>query len=55
MRNDAKHLTEQFQAVLLNLKTAVAEIQDQITAALAARDERIQALEDRIAALEGRA
>jgi BMFP domain-containing protein YqiC len=51
-RNDAKQLTEQFQAVLLKLQTAVAEIEEQINIALAARDERIQALEDRIAALE---
>ena len=55
MRYDAKQLTEQFQAILLNLKTAVAEIQEQINAALEIRDERIAALEDRIAALEERA
>lgn len=33
-RNDAKQLTEQFQAVLLQLQTAVAEIEDQINVAL---------------------
>lgn len=37
-RNDAKQLTEQFQAVLLKLQTAVAEIEEQINIALAARD-----------------
>lgn len=42
-RNDAKQLTEQFQAVLLQLQTAVAEIEDQINVALAA----LAALEDR--------
>ncbi len=54
MKKDAKELTKQFKAILEKFGTAYADIEQQINTALAARDERIQTLEDRIAALEER-
>jgi polyhydroxyalkanoate synthesis regulator phasin len=55
MKKDAKELSEQFKAILEKFGTAYKDIEQQINTEFAARDERIQALEDRIAALEGRA
>jgi polyhydroxyalkanoate synthesis regulator phasin len=55
MEKDAKELTEQFKAILEKFGTVYKDIEQQINTEFAARDERIQTLEERIAALEAQA
>lgn len=54
MKPDAKQLIERFNVLIAQMQAAVSDIEQQVNTALAARDARLQALEDRIKTLEQR-